>query len=48
MRAVGGNQNELGLAASQGLDSSLVSQDGLSRLHHQLKPGVHRVRALFL
>lgn len=47
-RTVGGNQNELALGLSKTLDRCLVSQDGLPRLHHQLEPGVHALRTLFL
>jgi hypothetical protein len=48
VRAVGGNQNELGPSTPEGLDGSLVAQNGLSRFHHQLEPGIHRVGTLFL
>ena len=48
VRAVVGDDDHLGLALAKSLEGSLVSEDSLSRLHDQLKSGVHIVRALLL
>lgn len=47
-RAVGRNHDHLGLSGAESLDSLLVSEDGLSRLHHKLEAGVHRLDGLLL
>jgi hypothetical protein len=48
VRAVGGDKDHLDLSLSEGLDSVLVTQDGLSGLHDHLKTTVHRVLLLLL
>jgi len=48
LRAVGGNQNHLGLALAQSLDGSLCPQKNLSGLHNKLETTVDRVLLLFL
>jgi hypothetical protein len=48
VRTVGGDEDHLGLSLSEGLDSVLVTHDGLSGLHDQLKPTVHGVLLLLL
>lgn len=47
-RAVAGDEHHLGAGAAHRLDGRLVSQRGLSGLHHQLEPGVHRLDGLLL
>ena len=48
VRAVGGDEDHLGLALSKSLHGVLVTQNGLTRLHDQLETTVHRVLGLFL
>lgn len=48
MRAIGRDEDHLGLALPQGLDGGLVAKDGLARLHDQLETTVHVVLRLFL
>lgn len=48
MRAVGSDDDHLRLALAESLQGGLVSEDSLSRLHDQLKSGVHVVSALLL
>lgn len=47
-RAVGGNEDHLGLALAEGLGGGLVAEDGLTGLHDQLKAGVHVLHVLLL
>lgn len=47
-RAVGGNEDHLGLALAEGLGGGLVAKDGLTGLHDQLKAGVHVLHVLLL
>jgi hypothetical protein len=46
--AVAGNEDHFGLSLSQAFHAGLVTQNGLSRLHDQLEPGVHGILGLFL
>jgi hypothetical protein len=48
VRAVGRNENHLGLGHAESLDGGLVPQNGLSGSHDKLKAGVHRVLTLLL
>jgi hypothetical protein len=48
MGTVRRDKDHLGLSLSKRLHGVLVSQDGLSGLHGQLKATVHRVLLLFL
>ena len=48
LRAVGSDQDHLGLVLTQSLDGSLGSQNGLSGLHDQLETTVDRVLLLLL
>ena len=47
-RAVGGDEDHLGLALAEGLGGGLVAEDGLAGLHDQLKAGVHVLHVLLL
>ena len=47
-RAVGGDEDHLGLALAEGLGGGLVAEDGLTGLHDQLKAGVHVLHVLLL
>ena len=47
-RAVGGDEDHLGLALAEGLGGGLVAEDGLTGLHDQLKTGVHVLHVLLL
>eukprot|EP01083_Nonionella_stella_P114959 340338_1 len=47
-RAVGGDEDHLGLSGAESLDALLVSEDGLSGLHDELESGVHGLDILFL
>ena len=48
VRAVGGDQDFLGLILSQSLDGGLVAQNELTGLHDQLQATVHGVLLFFL
>ena len=47
-RAVGSDEDHLGLALAEGLGGGLVAEDGLAGLHDQLKAGVHVLHVLLL
>lgn len=47
-RAVGGDEDHLGLALAEGLGGGLVAEDGLAGLHDQLEAGVHVLHVLLL
>lgn len=47
-RAVGGDEDHLGLALAEGLGRGLVSEDGLAGLHDQLEARIHVFDILLL
>lgn len=47
-RTVVGDQHHLRAGTAHRLDGGLVAEGCLTRLHHQLKPGVHGLNGLLL
>ena len=47
-RAVGSDQDELGLSGAEGLEGGFVAEGCLSGLHDELDTRVHRLDILFL